>query len=117
VEGGGLATSAYEAGVQGRDLFAEGDRLQLTVSQPMVIERGQLKLTGVEVIDRTTGELGVVSHDIDIAGKRRIAGEALYAWPVQDGNGYLALFGRAETLTQGTQAQAYTLGTRYRVRF
>ena len=117
VSGSGLTTSAYEAGVQGRDLFAKGDRLQLTLSQPMVIESGGLKLTGVEVVDRSTGEIGVVTHDLDISGKRRIAGEALYSWPVQAGQGYMALFGRAETLTDTTQAQAYTLGGRYRVRF
>ena len=113
----GLTTSSYEAGVQGKDLFRKGDRLQLTVSQPMVIERGALKLTGVEVVDRDTGELGVVTHDINISGQRRIAGEALYAFPIQKGDGYVALFGRAETLTNAGQAQAYTAGARYRLRF
>jgi hypothetical protein len=117
VEGNGLTTSSYEAGLQSHDLFRHGDRLQLTVSQPMVIEHGALKLTGVEVVDRNTGELGVVSHDIDISGQRRIAGEALYAWPVKSGQGYVALFGRAETLTDADQAQAYTLGARYRLHF
>jgi hypothetical protein len=117
VDSHGLATSAYEAAVQGRDMFAKGDRLQLTVSQPMVVERGQLKLSGVEVVDRATGELGVVTHSLDLSGKRRVAGEALYSFPVQSGQGYVALFGRAETLTEGAQSQAYTLGTRYRVRF
>ena len=117
VEGNGLTTSSYEAGVQGHDLFRKGDRLQLTVSQPMVIEHGALKMTGVEVVDRNTGELGVVTHDLDISGQRRIAGEALYAWPVQSGQGYFALFGRAETLTDANQAQAYTLGARYRLHF
>jgi hypothetical protein len=87
------------------------------MSQPMVIERGALKLTGVEVVDRNTGATGVVSHDIDLSGQRRIAGEALYAWPVKSGQGYVALFGRAETLTDADQAQAYTLGARYRLHF
>ena len=117
VEGNGLTTSSYEAGVQGHDLFRKGDRLQVTVSQPMVIEHGQLKLTDVEVVDRNTGDIGVVSHDLDISGQRRIAGEPLYAWPVQSGRGYLALFGRAETLTDADKAQEYTLGARYRLQF
>ena len=117
VDRGGLTTSSYEAGVQGHDLFRKGDRLQVTVSQPMVIEHGTLKMTGVEVVDRTTGDIGVVTHNLDISGQRRIAGETLYAWPVQNGQGYVALFGRAETLTDAEKAQAYTLGARYRLHF
>jgi hypothetical protein len=113
----GVTTSAYAVGLKASDLFAHGDRLQLTLSQPMFVERGQLKLTGVEVVDRTTGALGVVTHTVDIAGQRRVAGEALYSWPTDGGNGYVALFGRAETQTDTQTPQAYMAGARYRVRF
>lgn len=117
VSGDGLTTSAYEVGVRGAGLLQKGDRLQLTLSQPMFVERGHLNLTGVQVVDRTTGELGVVTQSVDVAGQRRVAGEALYAWPVQGGNGYMALFGRAETQTDTQHPQTYMAGARYRLAF
>ncbi len=117
VDKAGLTTSAYAVGLKAKDLFAHGDRLQLTVSQPMFVERGHLNLTGVEVVDRDTGELGVVTHQVDISGQRRVAGEALYSWPTDGGRGYVALFGRAETQTDTQTPQAYMAGARYRVAF
>jgi len=117
VSKGGLTTSAYAVGLRAGDVFAGGDRLQLTLSQPMFVERGHLNLTGVEVVDRTTGELGVVSRSVDIAGQRRVAGEAVYSLPTNGGFGYVALFGRAETQNETSDAQAYMAGARYRLAF
>jgi hypothetical protein len=114
---GGLSTSSYAVGLKANDLLKHGDRLQLTLSQPMFVERGHLNLTGVEVVDRTTGELGVVTHQIDIGGQRRVAGEALYAWPTNGGDGYVALFGRAETESDTGRSQTVTAGARYRLAF
>ena len=117
VAGDGLTTSAYEFGVKRVDLFKSGDRLQLSVSQPMYVERGHLNLTGVQVTDRTTGELGVVTQSIDISGQRQVAGEALYAMPVQKGLGYVALFGRTESGGAVDKGQTYMAGARYRLAF
>ena len=117
VSKGGLTTSTYAVGLKANDLFAGGDRLQLTVSQPMFVERGHLNLTGVEVVDRETGDLGVVTRSVDIAGQRRVAGEALYSLPTNGGFGYVALFGRAETQSDTTNSQAYMAGARYRLAF
>ena len=117
VGGKGLTSSAFEVGLMRRDLFAGGDRLQFSVSQPMFVEKGRLNLQSVEVVDRQTGELGVVTHTIDIAGQRRIAGEALYALPINGGDGDVAFFGRVETQPAATQSQTYMAGARYRVRF
>nr|MEA2797740.1 hypothetical protein [Phenylobacterium sp.] len=117
VDRGGLTSSAFELGVQRSDLFANGDRMQLSVSQPMFVERGHLNMTSVQVVDRTTGELGVVTQSVDISGQRQIAGEALYSRPVSGGQGDVALFGRVETAPAGSQAQTYMAGARYRIRF
>ena len=53
----------------------------------MFVEKGRLNLSGVQVIDRSTGELGVVTQSVDISGKRRLAGEALYSLPISGGEG------------------------------
>jgi hypothetical protein len=113
----GLTSSSFEVGVQRNGLFSNNDRLRLTVSQPMYVERGHLNLTSVEVVDRDTGELGVVTHDVNVAGQRQIAGEALYGVPVSGGKGDLSLFGRVETTQGASKDQTYMAGARYRVRF
>jgi hypothetical protein len=117
VDGRGLTSSAFEVGLLRADLFKGGDRLQLSVSQPMFVERGHLNLQSVQVVDRQTGELGVVTQSVDIAGKRRLAGEAIYALPISGGDGDVAFFGRVETQPARTQGQTYMAGARYRVRF
>jgi len=71
----------------------------------------------VQVVDRQTGELGVVSQNVDVSGKRPLAGEAIYALPVAGGHGDVALFGRVESAPAGSQNQTYMGGARYRIRF
>ena len=117
VDANGLTASSFELGLQRTNLFARGDRMQISVSQPMYVERGRLTQTSVQVVDRTTGDLGVVSQSLDIAGQRQLAGEALYAVPVSGGRGDVALFGRVETAPSAGQGQTYMAGARYRVRF
>jgi hypothetical protein len=117
VDRDGLTSSAFEVGLMRSDLVARGDRFQLSLSQPMFVETGHLDLQSVQVVDRETGELGVVTQRVDIAGKRRLAGEALYSLPVSGGDGDVAFFGRVETQPERTQGQTYMAGARYRVRF
>ena len=117
VDGRGLTSSAFEVGLLRSDLFKSGDRLQLSLSQPMFVEKGRLNLQSVQVIDRQSGELGVVNQSIDIGGRRRLAGEALYALPISGGNGDVSMFGRVETVGDRASAQTYLAGARYRIRF
>jgi hypothetical protein len=118
VDANGITSSAYELGVAKAGLFAGGDRLQVSVSQPMFVERGQLNVTTVQVVDRSTGEIGQVTQSLDISGKRRLAGEALYSLPLTSGD--VSLFGRVESPNAGQAGktgQTYMAGARYRVQF
>jgi hypothetical protein len=58
-----------------------------------------------------------VTQDIDIAGQRQIAGEAIYSRSLPDGHGTVGLFGRVESAPETGQSQAYMAGARYRIRF
>lgn len=113
----GVTTSSFQVGMARTHLFTQGDRLQLTLSQPMYVEKGSLDVTTVQVVDRQTGEIGSVTQRFDIAGKRRIAGEALYLRPVADGMGDVAFFGRVETQGGGATGESFTTGARYRIAF
>jgi hypothetical protein len=113
----GLTSTAFQVGVARNDFISKGDRLQISVSQPMFVERGQLDVSTVQVIDRETGEIGVATQSINISGKRRIAGEALYMRPVSGGLGDVALFSRVETEGGGATGESYTGGARFRIAF
>ena len=117
VEKGGLTTSAYEVAVSKNNLFAKGDSMRLTLSQPMYVERGRLNLQTVQVVDRQTGEIGIVNQGFDIAGKRPFAAEVVYGRPVEGGAGDISLVGRAETLPSSQAGTSYMAGARYRVAF
>ena len=116
VDHDGLTSSSFELGLLRSDLFTHGDRAQFSLSQPMFVERGHLNMSSVQVIDRGTGQIGVVTQAINISGQRQIAGEALYSLPVR-GNADMTLFGRVETTPAAAQAQTYMAGARYRFRF
>lgn len=121
VSKGGLTTSSFEVGFAASDLLAKGDRFSLSVSQPMFVEKGKLDVQTVQVVDRQTGEIGIVTQSFDISGKRRIAGEAMYLKPINGGYGDVALFGRVESGSQnpntGADEDSYVTGARYRIAF
>ena len=115
VDKDGLTSTAFQVGVMRQDLFAKGDRLQLSVSQPMYVERGRLNVTTVQVVDRETGRIGPVTESFDVSAQRRLAAEAFYAKPM--GQGDVAFFGRAETDDGGKTTDRYMAGARYRLAF
>ena len=117
VDRDGLASTAYAVGFAGRDLAVKGDRAQITLSQPMHVERGHLDFQSVQVVDRQTGELGIVTQNFDVSGQRRLAGEALYARPLAGDKADVALFGRVERDPGGPDGGSYMAGARYRIRF
>ena len=60
VGAGGLGTSAYEVAVSKFGLLGRSDKVRLSLSQPMHIDSGNFDFRSVEVVDRDTGELGIV---------------------------------------------------------
>lgn len=93
---GSVKSSAYAFSIGKQGLMRQNDRLRLSFTQPLHVENGTLEYNAVEVINRSTGEIGSVTRDFSIADKnRRFTGEFLYATPVME-SGELSLFGRAQ---------------------
>jgi hypothetical protein len=92
----GLTATAFEVGLVRSSLFARGDRLQLSLAQPLYVERGRLDVTTVQVVDRATGAIGAVTQSFGVSGPRRLAAEAFYVRPFGR-TADVSLFGRAET--------------------
>lgn len=118
VSSGGLLSSAYQGAFTKVGLFGD-DRVRLTLSQPLHLERGAINLNNVQVIDRQTGQLGTVVQTFQIQGReRRFLAEMLYGRSLMDGRADLNLFGKtsvAGTLESGEAA--LTLGSSFTLRF
>ena len=92
---GGLHGFAAEAAVAKANLFAQGDMMRVTVSQPMRVESGSLQYRDYGVVDRTTGALGYVTQTVSAESPEHpIAVDLLYQRPVS--GAAFALYARAE---------------------
>ena len=116
VSQGGAWSSAYQAAVTKVGLFG-GDRVRLTVAQPLHVEAGSIDVANVQVIDRLTGELGNVVQTFKLAGgERRYLGELLYGRSLMGGRADLNLFGRANLQGQRRSGEAaLTVGGSFRL--
>ena len=92
---GGLHGFAAEAAVAKANLFAQGDMMRVTVSQPMRVESGSLQYRDYGVVDRQTGALGYVTQTVSAESPRHpIAVDLLYERPIS--GAAFALYARAE---------------------
>ena len=94
---GGFRSTAFQAALTKRHVFDTQDSLRLSVAQPLHVEAGKLAITSVQVVDRATGELGEITQEFALPGRKRpLVGEFHYARSLLDGQGDLALFGKAQ---------------------
>jgi hypothetical protein len=114
-----VLSSAFAASATWQGVVGRRDALRLSVSQPFHVERGQLAYDSVQVVDRATGELGVVDQRFDIGGTpRAFTGELLYAAPILDDAGEIGLFGRADFSGENQgEVNQFAVGGRINVRF
>ncbi|MBS0297751.1 MAG: S8 family serine peptidase [Proteobacteria bacterium] len=93
---GGLISTGAEIALTRDALFRGGDRLRLSVSQPLHVVSGQVGFSTYGVVDRQTGELGVINESASAAtSKQPLVGELTYDAPVMKGAGEAGVFFRA----------------------
>lgn len=114
-ETGALGTAAQIA-VTRRGLFDTQDSLRVTFGQPLNVERGEVQLHSLQVIDRETGERGMVAQSIGIETKRRVMGELVYASPVFE-RGEFGLFGRFVSEGVDSEGDGVMAGANFGLRF
>ena len=92
-----MSTSAYEFALTANQVFSDNDAIRIAVIQPMHIEDGDLSARSVEVVDRSTGELGVVNNSFDLtSGERSLAIETRYGARFNDDKTEISAFARIE---------------------
>lgn len=116
---GGALSSAYQLGASKLGVMTKSDSLRVTVAQPIHVEQGSLDFSSVAVIDRETGERGVVTQRLDIGQtqRRRLVVEGLYSLPIMEGSGAVSLFGRGELKRTDAPVPSLMIGGQARVSF
>ena len=118
---GGLNSSAGEIALSKTGLFSNTDRLRLTLTRPMQIDSGRVHYQTVAVVDRLTGDLGVIDQSTSAATQKRpLSAEALYGVSFPRQAAELQMFVRADANdVQATTLKPmnYTAGGRYRIAF
>lgn len=66
-----LRSDSYAVGLQGKELFASGDSMGISVSRPLHVNSGSLELSVPGSINVYTGEVGFDSETIDLGGVQR----------------------------------------------
>ncbi|MBV7260017.1 S8 family peptidase [Erythrobacter crassostreae] len=111
-----VMSTAGQFTVNKRGVMGDRDILRVSVGQPLTVERGELELTSEEVIDRISGERGLVTQTIGIDTKRRYTGEIVYATPVTK-TSELGLIGRYISAGEIGQDESFMLGANFGLRF
>ncbi|MEO1658506.1 MAG: S8 family peptidase [Pseudomonadota bacterium] len=94
----GLTSTAFHIAAEKTGIFGKQDSLRASIAQPLHIENGTLGVTTMQVIDRETGELGLVTDQIGLdQDTRRVVSEFLYTRPLADGRGSMSAFSQLDT--------------------
>ena len=112
LEVGDTVSSAFQLGIAKQALLGGADRLRLSLAQPLTMERGTMRYSAREVIDRETGEIGMVTREVGIGGTggRRMLAEAIYGTDLSGGRGSASLFTSAELAERNPDLPAWTVG-------
>ena len=111
--------TAFQAGFAKQAVFGSNDNLRVTLAQPLNVERGHIDMKMVGVIDRETGEKGLITQRFSIGAPelRRYRMEASYGTDMLEGAGSLGLFGTAELRETSADVPGFTVGGNMRVAF
>lgn len=111
----GVTSTAFEAAATAWGMFAGGDQIRVSFAQPLHVENGALTLTSTQVVDRETGELGLVDQEIHLGGARGYVAETLYSAPIGKFGASISAFGRVRLSAEepGADGAIFSLGSRF----
>ena len=113
---GAVMSTAGQFSATKKGVLNRKDTLRLTVAQPLQIEQGELQFTSEQVINRDTGERGLVTQTFGIGTQRRVTTEAVYAMPVSNRADF-AVFGRHVSGGDFANDAGFVLGGNFNFRF
>ncbi len=118
---GGLDSSAAELALSKAGVFVQEDRLRVSVSKSLQVYHGQINFGSYGVVDRQTGELGVINQTVDAShGPIPWAVEMMYGRILPRQSAEVSAFVRTETNVDdpgSSRPYNYTVGGKYRLAF
>jgi subtilisin family serine protease len=114
-----VTSTAWQAGFAKQKLLGSRDNLRFSIAQPLQVERGVLEFQSVGVVNRETGERGIITQRADIAQPetRRFRAEAHYGAPIMKGSGQVAMFSSYELRDVRQDIARWTVGGRVSLAF
>ncbi|MBB4659057.1 S8 family serine peptidase [Parvularcula dongshanensis] len=109
---GGALSTAYALRASSEGAIVRGDQVVLTLSQPLALAEGGISISQYEVVDRMSGELGLVRRPVGFDAPRPMITETSYAFPVAEGQGAVAAL-----LAHDAAAGTVQAGLSFRRRF
>ena len=116
VSDGATVSTAGQVALSKRGIVTGKDALRVSVGQPLTVERGRIELNSLGVIDRQTGETGMVTQTFSIETKRRYTGEIVYATELSDDSEF-GVFGRYVSAGKVGEEESYMVGANLGWRF
>ena len=108
-----LTSAAAEIGLVKARLLIRSDELRLSVASPLHTVGGNLRYRSVGVVDRFTGEIGIVTQELRPRRSQPLAAQAMYGMALPRADGEFSLFGRIDRASELVPAGAplgYTAG-------
>ncbi len=98
VTSGGLWSSAEEIALTKANVFAEEDRMRISLAKSMQPDAGGIVYSTYGVVNRQTGQLGVINETVDPSSSRMpLSAEALYGRGLWNRSADVSFYVRAET--------------------
>ena len=98
VTSGGLWSSSEEIALTKANLFVDEDRMRISFAKSMEADAGGIVYSTYGVVNRQTGQLGVLNETVDPSSSRMpLSAEALYGRRLWDRSADISFYVRAET--------------------
>jgi hypothetical protein len=113
---GDVLSTAGQISATKQGLLSGRDTLRFSIAQPLQVESGELQFTSEQVVNRDTGELGMVTQSFGIETQRRITAEAVYSMPMSSRSDF-ALFGRHVSARNTATNAGFVVGGNFNLSF
>jgi hypothetical protein len=115
----GLTSASAELAVIKSRLLTKNDEFRFSLASPLHTIGGHLTYSSVGVIDRATGEIGLLDQNFAPRGRFAIAGQAMYGLALPKGKGEFSFFGRVDRDAEliGTNTFGYSGGVQLHLAF
>jgi hypothetical protein len=115
----GLTSASAELAVIKSRLLTKNDEFRFSLASPLHTIGGHLTYSSVGVIDRTTGEIGLLDQSFAPRGHFPVAGQAMYGLALPKGKGEFSFFGRVDRDAEliGTNTFGYSGGVQLHLAF